>query len=491
MTRKDKNEWKLRTEDDIQAFVDFVTSSTTNGAFLHIYHLDIGFDPDTILILVVTQLEKLLIANANTLSVKHLSLEDAETMFGEWPKLVDVFAGLTITDRLSIKGVGKRAATMLVNMKSQLKVVNMELEGDKWAAPGDFQSSNPIALLRASQATLQDLTVYGASTYGDGDEVYPATRSLEVSSVDKMYTSDYARAFPGLEYLIVFNGTAFYNEDSSMLSEGAVKLRRENRENQLEYGRWDYLRFVTASLVDVYVLGLRTRVKTLKLLAVSKKCTADMLSTVLQDTSRPSKLDLTTNGSRIRDERSILAPLRQRRCAKETLLKLGIVFEHDESAYAVHLTLDRVKHELKDASLFTLDLTLDCRNLHPKTGTITPQDKRRLHELHSYFAELDVRRLLTELILAVRTLRKVTVQLLGHPTREDVVRPRLDYTTPDNLWRVLCSSCEFDSRGDWLEEEEQDSDQGHSDDGDEDEDEDSVMDDEDDLSDGYQTECEV
>ncbi|KAI0773542.1 hypothetical protein C8Q74DRAFT_765291 [Fomes fomentarius] len=346
---------KLNNEQEICGFSEKMLHPPKKGQRSSVERLEIavgeiGFNT-------AERLAVVFLTYAKSMPIEELKLADTESLLGSAPKLADAFARLTYVKNLSLRGVvGEHGARMVTMLQSKLVKAQLFLEGAvPWRKTEDERAiSNPIALLRNSQDTLESLWVSAPHMADFMPEVYPKMSELTMREFDVLRTYDLVHAYPNLTKLEIeyprFTGTP----------DSMTQARQQNQEEQRERNSWRFLHSVKSPVSTLYMLSLQCPVDRLEVTITSKE-DAQKLGRVLEETN-PAVLELETTCKRILDRRSVLTAMRQEgaqrmRC---TELKLVVKVQLDDTETHVHMALKRIRRELRGVQITSLELTIDC-----------------------------------------------------------------------------------------------------------------------------------
>ncbi|OBZ71383.1 hypothetical protein A0H81_08799 [Grifola frondosa] len=159
-------------------------------------------------------------------------------------------------------------------MQSSLVKVSLEIYGIQ---------PDPAVLLHHSSATLEDLTVYGATFQSELQ--FPRVRKLSLHRVDYPPLALVARIFPSLVDLTFSNS---HRGDDLRVAD--CQYRQLNRSVQLAGGGWTSLDRLAGEPVDLYRLGLTCQIRRVEISHVDRD-TRETVAHILSD-SRPSHVHI-------------------------------------------------------------------------------------------------------------------------------------------------------------------------------------------------------
>lgn len=326
--------WQLNNKQEFCRFFKTMLHRSGKAQRSSVKRLEIAvgeIDSDT-----AKNLELVFLAYAKSMPIEELKLADTESLLGSATQLADAFARLTSVKNLSLRGVvGEHGASMVTMLQSKLVKAQLFLEGAMpWRKTEDERAiSNPIALLRNSQDTLESLWVSAPHMADFMPEVYPKMSELTMREFDVLRTYDLVHAYPNLAKLEI-EYPRFMGTPDSM-----TQARQQNQEEQREHNSWRFLHRVKSPVSALYMLSLQCPVDHLEVTVATTE-DAQKLGPVLEETN-PAVLELETTCKRILDRRSVLKAMRQEgpqrmRC---TELKLILKVQPDDTETDVHRAL--------------------------------------------------------------------------------------------------------------------------------------------------------
>ncbi|RPD56448.1 hypothetical protein L227DRAFT_656274 [Lentinus tigrinus ALCF2SS1-6] len=289
---------QLSHVDRVSKFLQFVQAN--NGSRYH-YMRDISF---CISILPSQLLDSLVRSIARMTRLERVRIDFGDAFLNTFPGLADAIAKLTSLRRLHIVHAGSLTRAFLNSLQSRLVSVTLTwIYGflGNGTDPHLLNNHHPVFLLARWTSTLKKLVCKNWRTSTDVpvfNHSYPKLHTLEMDGgKDFPLVAPYIRAFPNLRRLWVETG-----HSNSVLgfhasfTERIIRHRERNISSQLdpyEPGTWQHLEEFRGCLVDLYLLGLTSRISSVRLLKDLRAHHLNFLSDVL---SYAQPLHLTIKG---------------------------------------------------------------------------------------------------------------------------------------------------------------------------------------------------
>ncbi|KAI0701537.1 hypothetical protein C8T65DRAFT_612284 [Cerioporus squamosus] len=414
----------IRLARSLVSFIAFM--SVEDGARVkHLKELsiEVQFNTSNLAELLSTFLNQ----SVNALVLNTLRIDGAEVLLGAGsPPLSHEFARLRTITHLELLGVGRHAASFLRTMESKLEAAHITMLPFSDDVDDDMEINRDdrigIRLLHGSQATLKCLYGHGfellteitGSVYA---QVYPNVGQLTLAANDCPATIMYAHAFPNVR--IFHYETA--EEDLDIIGQeldAHVDMRALNQVQQMELDSpWKSLDECHASLIDLFLLGLRCHVRELHVLGNFFEYA--YLSSVMTDTT-PEYMCL--KGYDVNIFTRGLVSMMGQACTQqlrslEIKLLVGAVLKPE--AVDMPRVMEIMLMMLRPLKIRSFGLLL-CSCLAPQPRSANFADLR-LFPAEQYLADLDLDALAQRIKDTTETLQTVVITLKMHRTRPTTI----------------------------------------------------------------------
>ncbi|RPD71392.1 hypothetical protein L226DRAFT_573878 [Lentinus tigrinus ALCF2SS1-7] len=404
----------LHNEDHVSKFLRFVQADDNSR---YTYVRDVSFD---FYELPPQLLDSLVRSMAHMTRLERMYLGMGERFLNIFPVLADAIARLTSLRRLAINYAGDLTCAFLNSLQSGLVSVTLtwiwrfEHEID----PHLLNNQHPAFLLARCASTLEELIYKNWLTSSEVpvfNHSYPKLRTLEMYCDDEFpLVVSYIRAFPNLRRLRV--ETLHSESDSEVVqasvTERLTRHRERNISSQLDPhgpGTWKHLEEFCGFLVDLYVLGLASRISSVTFLDdLGGAHHLDFLSAVL---SYAQPLHLEIHGrSRLlaRPTLNLTTILRQSGAARLESLDIAIRLLEKDGTLDIISHLHALASSLSQLpSLRRLRLIVTSA-MYPRTLTLPP-----LAPVEVMLESFDVDAFVRALGEATPSLRDAIVEVVG------------------------------------------------------------------------------
>ncbi|KAI0325982.1 hypothetical protein GY45DRAFT_1374350 [Cubamyces sp. BRFM 1775] len=238
-------------------------------------------------------------------ALSSLTIWHSEAFFrSRGPDLVAPFAALTSLRTLEVYYGGPKTVRMLRELQSSLIHACIDFNGSgntpyfDVLSLGDWPAHHPVVMLGRSAETLETLRCRRWRTHPtiapdpDTTPVYPRMRELSVDHSTLPVTIAYIRAYPNLTSFRFSSGLPPHELHVYPDYPQPIECKEQHEANvaaQLREGlAWERLEWVSASSVDLYMLGLTRRVPHV---TVQQLASFAVLAPALEHL-RPSRLDV-------------------------------------------------------------------------------------------------------------------------------------------------------------------------------------------------------
>ncbi|KAI0640644.1 hypothetical protein C8Q79DRAFT_1004229 [Trametes meyenii] len=424
----------LRSENKLVSFLTFMAAEAPyRFQFLHSLQIDIGHISEAATITV----EYFFISAAPFLNIRRLTLDRAEEFFESGTGIPGAFAlCLRTVEHMKVSEIGRRASIFLEHSRSRLVSADLTMiprpipddsddDSDEEREDDDTDDSrfrNPILQLRNSQETLKTLNVRWCDTDCEigvlYEQTYPHVKDLTLSANELPYTTHYARAFPNIETLTIGIAPREIDELGTAMDD-FVEHRYMNKIDQLQNGKWEGLKSVHGTLIDLFLLGALCPVERVHINGphMDKRMFRSVLTT-----ARPAYVNFQAFDVDLFYEQDFTHLVRGRwlepvRAFEITVFFAGILTpEEVDVPKALEILVQGIKQM---PSLVSLGVTLCCYGLHPgmegsvvRFGTRLP-----LCPAEEYLRDLDLDAFARRIRDAAPRLRSVGIALIGHRAR--------------------------------------------------------------------------
>ncbi|OJT07648.1 hypothetical protein TRAPUB_1473 [Trametes pubescens] len=228
----------------------------------------------------------------SVLTLRCLTLQDAEATLELHPNLVAAIAELTTIIDLALIDAGPRSCWLLRSTSSRLEYVNITIRdnGDDWEMNQDTHLAYSLATHTSSLGELRTISIW--NLVAPGCPQYPNLRHLSVGEMELPIIEDYVHAFPNLQSLEVFEEEeedCVYGWDDELTV--ITRHRERNIEARRHIGTWMQLRAFDGFFCALYAFGLTFHIPELCLTNMHHGLDLVALCTALED-GQPTMLEL-------------------------------------------------------------------------------------------------------------------------------------------------------------------------------------------------------
>ncbi|KAI0722000.1 hypothetical protein C8T65DRAFT_734978 [Cerioporus squamosus] len=301
--------------------------------------------------------------------LERLEIYDGETLLSAYPLLGEATAKLTSLHHLDIAKAGRLTCELIKVLQSNLRSIKLQVH---WLDDGMDDSDDDDGL-SAIEVTSDRLTEYHPVPF-----LAKWASTLEELVCETWYTGSdvpvFTQVYPKLRFLDIKRDDfplSYHRWDDPFLAEGFRLHREANIRAQLASdgpGTWQHLQEFEGYLHDLHLLGLTSRISSIRFSNCITARDLDMLSVVLS-CAQPLHLMLGVQGTLLNHpEHSLAMILRESGAARLESLVVTITLTEAERDADIPSLLHALASSLSRRPMRRLRLLVHARLLNPGLG---------------------------------------------------------------------------------------------------------------------------